>query len=416
MSGAAGLVRAVPDEPIPLDEVLERWPVLRQSNLSRFDDCELTTLFALRYENGWSTSPQARGTIEHRVFAECLREMQRSDSETIPVEVAVSILIEKLRQHGVPPEDRVRVPLRELRDMEMAVKKWAWDNTFTIRNLIDVERRLEGVLTYRDEMTGMLVERRVSGQLDVLIAKEPDEAIVLDWKGTWALPPDRDADNQDDGGGLSYHGYFQQRLYAILVMQNFPSIQAVTLREFYHRRSKARPARLTRAELPQAEERIALIVEAFDKALAAGAPPRLRIEDLEAHGHWKPSPGKHCFNCKKAHLCPIDDDYKDGAIRTLEDAERAAETRQKARSIDKTVTEKCKNWVDLHGPIPVKRAKGRLVLGYRKVKNGLRFEEFTPTGADKPATQEAYDPNSPLVRAMKDSVEEARQQRQEARR
>lgn len=409
MSGA-GLVRTVPEQPIDLDEVIRRWPALRQSQLSRLDDCELSALFAMRYENGYSTAPQARGTIEHRVFAECLREMQRNDSESIPVDVAITILYEKLRQQGVAPEDRVRVPLREIPDMEMATRKWAYDNTFTIRELMDVERRLECTLAYRVPATGELIERVISGQLDVLLLRGTDEAVVLDWKGTWGLPPEREEDNNQDGRGLSYHGYFQQRLYGVLVMRNFPNINAVVLREFYHRRSKARPARLTRQDLPKAEEELVLVVEAFDQALAAGEPPKLTIDALEKHGHWKASPGKHCFNCAKAHLCPVDDDYKDGGLRTPEDAERAAAARQIARSIDKRLTGFLKVWVDMHGPVAVKRAKGRLVLGYRKIAGGkLRFSEYTPEGSDRPANQEAYDPN--LLDAMRQSTEEARRQR-----
>src|SRR5271167_4880085 len=148
--------RVVPTKhPLGLDEVLTRFPMLRQSDLSDFDDCELSTLFAMRYERGgWSTSPQARGTIEHRVFAECLRTMQRQDSEAIAPEDAHTILIEKLRQHDVAPEERVRVPLRELPVMEWTVRKWAKDNRFTIRNLIDVERRLATTVTYRVPETG----------------------------------------------------------------------------------------------------------------------------------------------------------------------------------------------------------------------------------------------------------------------
>lgn len=392
-----------------LDDVAIKWPALRQSLLGKFDDCELASLFSMRYENGWSTHPQARGTIYHRVCAECLREMQRQDSESVPVAVALAILEEKLRQHGVPPEDRVRVPLRELPVLEMAVAKFASDNSFNIRNLIDVERRLSCTLRYARPETGEVVERLITGQLDALIARPPDEAIVIDWKDTWALPPQHEEDADDDGAGLSYHGYFQQQLYGILVMRNYESINAVVLREFYGRRTKARSARITRQDLAKVEQRVAVLVESMDLALAAGPPPRLRLEDLERHGHWKPSPGKHCFWCAKAALCPIDDDYKDGAIRTPEDAERAAGTRQKVRSIDKRVTERCKSWVDLHGPIPVKRAKGRLVLGYRKIKGGLRFEEFVPEASDRPANREAYNPN--LVAAMEESVAVARKER-----
>lgn len=417
---AGALVRAVPEKPISIDEVLARWPVVRQSNLSRFDDCELASLFGIRYENGYSTSPQARGTIEHRVFAECLREMQRHDSEGIEPHLAEAILLEKLRQIGVAPEDRVRVPLHELPDMLMATRKWAYDNSFGIRDLIDVEREIKFPLEYRNLITGELITRVLQGTLDALLLRRDDEgvltdeAIVIDWKGTWGLPPKREEDNNEDGGGLSYHGFFQQKFYAIGVMENFSTINAVVLREFYHRRSQARPARMTRQDLPKAKEQLAILVEAFDLALASGRPPALTIEALEKHGHWKGSPGKHCFNCAKAHLCPIDDDYKDGGIRTPEDAERAAAARQIARSVDKRLTGWLKTWVDLHGPVKVKRAKGRLVLGYRKIAGGkkVRFEEFTPEASDRPATREAYDPNSDISKAMKESVIEARKERE----
>jgi hypothetical protein len=402
------LQRYVPERPVGRDELLRALPAIRQSSLSLFDDCELAALFGLRYENGWSTHPQAKGTIIHRALSECLREMQRQDSMTIPADVAEAILEEKVRQKDVAPEDRVRVPLRDFPLMEMAMRKFANDNSFTIRNLIDVERRLEATISYRDEETGELVERTVTGQLDALIARPPDEAVVIDWKDTWALPPERDEDADDPG--LSYHGYFQQRFYAVLVMQNYPSINAVVLREFYVRRTKARPARITRQDLPRVERWLAVLVEAYDEAMQAGPPRKLSIDVIEKHGHWKPSPGRHCFNCHKAALCPIDDDYKDGGIRTPEDAEAAAAARQQARSIDKRLTGWLKTWVDIHGPVPVKRAKGRLVLGYRKIKGGLRFEEHVPEASDRPPTQDAYNPN--LADAMRASVEQARQERE----
>jgi hypothetical protein len=408
MTGGAYLVREVPKRRVALAEVLERWPVLRQSDLSHFDDCELSSLFGMRYEHGLTTHPMARGTIEHRTFAECLREMQRCDEQKIPVASALAILEEKLRQKGIAPEDRVRVPLREIPIMQMAVAKWASDNTFSIRDLIDVERRLECIVPYRTH-DGELIERRVSGQLDALIARPPDEAVVIDWKGTWALPPARDEDAKDPG--VSYHGYFQQQFYGLLVMRSYPSVNAVVLREFYHRRSKARPARVVRSDLPKIEERMSVLVQAVDEALASGRPHRLQIEALERHGHWKPSPGRHCFNCTKARLCPLDDDYTDGGIRTMEDAERAAAVRQVASAVGKRMTDLCKTWVDLHGPIPVKRAKGRLVLGYRSTKAGPKFSEHVPESADRPSTEVAFDPNA-LKRAMRESTLEARRERE----
>lgn len=397
----------VPDGPVDIEEVLRRFPTVRQSVLSSFDDCELSAYFRLRYERGWSTHPQARGQLFHRFAAECLRTMRREDAESIPIGAALAILEETCYQRNVAPEDIVRVPLRELPMLEMAARKFAGDNSFTVRNILDVERRLSADLVYEGE-DGRPVTRTLTGQLDALIARPPDEAVVLDWKDTWALPPEREEDADDPG--VSYHGYFQQQFYAWLVMMSFPAVQAVVLREFYVRRTKARPARVTRQELPRIEQRLRYLIASFDRAVAAGAPPRpLHLDTLEAHGAWKPSPGKHCFWCVKAHRCPIDDDYKDGGIRTPADAQRLAAVRTQAKAVHKRMDELLRPWVELHGPVPLKRAKGRLVLGFRRVKGGWRWSEFTPEGADRPPTADAYSPN--LEAAMKAATERARAER-----
>jgi hypothetical protein len=396
----------VPDGPITLEEMLERAPLVRQSLLAAFDDCELSTLFKLRYENGWSTSPQARGTIFHRVAAECLRQMRESDSTTIPIGTALAILEETLYQRDVPPRDRVRVPLREMPDLELDVIKFAKDNSFNVRNIIDVERRVTVPLVY-EGVDGRPVERQLSGQIDALIARPPDEAVVLDWKSTWALPPLRDEDA--DKPGVSYHGYFQQQFYAWLVMRTFPAINAVSLREFYVRRTQARSARVTRQDLPKIEQRLRYLVASFDRAMMVGAPPKLSLRALEAHGSWIPSPGKHCDWCAKPHRCPIDDDYTDGGIRTPEDAARAAGVRQRAVAVKDRMDKLLQPWVELHGPIPIKRAKGRLVLGYRRIKGGLRWGEYTPQEGDRPSTESTE--GARLEEAMRASVEEARAQR-----
>lgn len=400
---------AVPPGPVDLGEALRRFPTVRQSLLAKFDDCELSTLFALRYENGWSTHPQARGTIFHRFAAACLREMREYDSEQIPVGAALTILEETLRQRNVPPEEIVRVPLRELPVLEMAARKFARDNAFSVRSIIDVERRLSATLRYTIPETGEVVERVLTGQLDALIARPPDEAVVIDWKDTWALPPKREEDA--DEPGVSYHGFFQQWFYAWLVMRNYPAVNACSLREFYARRTQARTARVVRSDLDRIEQRLAILVEAFDRAVVAGEPRNLRLGTLEEHGSWKPSPGKHCDWCMKSHLCPIDDAYKgDGGIRTMEDAQRMAATRHQAQAVYKALGEKLKVWTDTNGPVPLKWSKGRRVLGHRPIANGkVRFDEWTPEGADRPASH--LEPG--LEDAMRDATRRAREARLE---
>lgn len=396
---------------LTLDEVRERYPEIRQSRLTAYDDCPLASWFSERYANGVGTAPQARGTILHRVFSECLREAQRSDSEFVPVDVALAILEEKLRQRDVPPRDRVRVPLRELRTMEWVTVKFARDNSFTIRDLIAVERQLKATVSYRTEQ-GELIERIITGRPDAMISRGADEVVLIDWKSGFAVGPKREEDADDPA--LSYHGIPQLAIYSFLVMSNYASVQATALREFNVYRSQARTARVVRAEMPRLGRQLSQLVESYDRSLMAGPPGRLSLDALAEQGAWMPSPGKHCGYCPKARLCPIDGDFRgDGGITTPEKAERAAAERQVARSVDKRLTEALKVWVEHHGPVPVKYSKGRLVLGHRPIANGkTRFAEYVPEGADRPPTREAYDPNSPLVKAMRDSVQEAREQRE----
>lgn len=397
----------VPDGPVDLETVLRVFPSVRQSLLSTFDDCELSALFKLRYENGWSTHPQARGQIFHRVAAECLRVMREQDSESIPVGVALAILEEALLQRNVSPRDIVRVPLRELPALEMTVRKFAMDNSFNVRNIIDVERRLNAELVYPDEH-GQPVSRMLTGALDALIARPPDEAIVLDWKDTWALPPERSENAEDPG--LSYHGFFQQQFYAWLVMRNYPAIQAVSLREFYVRRTKARPARVTRADLPKVEQRLRYLIASFDRAVASGQPRRLYADDLEEHGSWKPSPGKHCGWCMAAHRCPVPDDYK-GSVTNPEQASLVAAIRQKAMAVAKQCKGRLDPWVENNGPVEVKWSKGRRVYGPRTIAGGkVQITEYTPTSADRPTTKETYNPS--LADAMRKSTAAAREARE----
>lgn len=381
-------------EPLSLDEVLGRWPSIRQSAASRFDDCELQALFEMRYAQGYSTHPQAAGQIFHRVAAECLRTMREQDMERISVGIALAILEEALYQRGVPSSERVRVPAREVGLLEMAVRKWSADNAFTVRNIIDVERRLEWDLEGVEHWeTGEKYTRRLTGQLDALIARPPDEAVVLDWKKTWQLPPEREEDAEDPG--LSYEGYFQQLFYSVGVMRCYPAVQAVVTREFYVLRTKPRSARLTRQDLPKAEQRLRYLVANYDRALAVGEPRRLHLADLEEHGSWIPSPGKHCGNCAASRLCPIEDMYRDdGGIRTPEQAEKLAAVRTQAKSIHKFADRALQVWANVHGPIPIKSSKGRRVLGYRRLTTGkTRWDEFTPEGVDRPPDQVAHDPN-----------------------
>lgn len=726
-----------PDKPISLDEVIERLPLVRHSILSKFDDCPLSAYFEMRMGQGWSTHPQARGTIFHRFAAEALREMKKQNSEGIPKGTALAILEEMLEQRDIEPSERVRVPLREIPVLRMAAVKFAADNSFTIANVVDVEKRLSAPLAYRDD-EGILRERMLTGQLDVLVADPTYEkgAIVIDWKdaqpldakiltptgwttmgalrvgdrivgsdgkpttvsgvhpkgkrliyeieftdgsrtrccdhhwwtvrrsgglwqtkrlqeimhegksrwhvpavgpvefdhagkrpldpyllgallgdgcfapnssigltsadqevidavrnalpsgmtvrhagrydwrlvalsraepnplraslsdlglmgikaakkwvpeaylfasaderlellrglmdtdgsidkegrmsfasaskrladdvqfivrslggfatlklwprkghhhdtnvvyfrlpqvpfrlarkrkrwhepkkgmtrsirsvtplgveevqcievaatdmlyvtddflvthNTWALPPERQAEDRDAAEkGLSYHGYFQQRFYGWLVMRNFRDIDKVILREFYSRRSKARPASLHRRDLERVEKELADIMLDFDRCFASGKPKTLSFPDVEP---WNPSPGKHCKFCVALHRCPVDDDVLiNVTVRTPEEASEVVGKLGVVEAKREKYRAALRPHVEELGPVEAKNSKGRYVFGLKTNKSGkpeLRF--FVPEGADRAPSRRQEDRK--LEEAMKRSVERAKEER-----
>lgn len=397
--------RQVPEKPIDVSAVMVRFPTLRQSLLGSYDECALRTLFELQFANGWSTHPQARGTIFHRFAAECLRTMKAQDEDRIPVSEALEILYEALRQANVEPEEIVRVPLREIKDLRMAAIKFANDNEFTVRNIIAVERRLQGEVSY-DLPNGQKATRTLTGQLDALIAGGPDHAIVLDWKDTWGLPPmpREDPGPEGDEAHLSYEGYFQQRFYGWLVLVNYPAIQRVTLREFYVRKTKVRKATLYRKDLESVEQELSILAEQFDMAVAGGLPAE--PYELGKMGRWNPSPGKHCGFCLRPGLCPIEREARGpGQISSKREAMDAVAEVAVSERVREHRLEAIKVWVERHGPVPVRWSKGRRVLGWRQHGKTRRFEFFTPGDSDRGGSPEE---SRRLEDAMREATDRAR--------
>lgn len=412
----------VPGKPMSLDKVIEAYPVLRQSLLANYDDCSLYSFFSMRDTQAWSTHPQARGTIFHRAAAECLREMQTMDSEQIPQSMALAILEDVLKQRDVPPIDRVRLPMREIPVLRMAIAKFAKDNTFTIRNIIAIEKRLEATLEYDDD-EGTIRQRRLSGMPDVMVldpSRPEDGVIVVDFKDTWALPPERPQERKRDTEtqeqfeekkaleALSWHGFFQQRFYAWLILKNFPKIKWVTLREFYARRSKSRPATVGRDKLPQIEEQIANLVRDFDRSIAAGRPKRFRFPEVAS---WQPSPGKQCFWCSGRTHCPIPKHVKDGyAIQGEKEARETVGQIEVLEAQLKLHKEAIRPYVEEHGPVASKAAKHSRAYGLRTNSSGrpeLRF--FVPEGADAAPRRRPSDKK--LEAALKEATDEAKAER-----
>jgi hypothetical protein len=374
-----GFTRYAPvaDAPVDLDVVLREHPTVRQSLLSAFDECHLRALHEVQHNGPWNNGAQALGIMFHRVAAEIILTLQRVNEQQIPTQEAVEIMEECVEQRGIDPDQYVHLDLRQKAELRALTIKFASDNKFSIERVVGVEEPLAMDVQYMTD-GGEIVTRKLTGTLDLLLFDPPDGAIVVDWKSGWGLPPEpRDPEApKDDVDRISYEGYFQQRYYGALVLVNFPAVKRVTLREFYPRWTQVRRATMTREDLGQTLRDFGDLVRRFDEAMVAGAlSPK-----------WKPSPGKHCSFCMKPGACPIEEEARsEGAITDQETAERYAAERIVAEEVRKHRTTAAKSWVEAHGPIAVKNAKGRSVLGWNvsPTSGKRRFEVFVPDESDR---------------------------------
>ena len=366
---------------VPYPRAMQQFPSLRQSTLSTFDSCGLTARFDQLYRSGWSQPWQARGQLFHRMAGEALREMHRMREPKIPVDAALAILNEVLRQETVDrvcpfcsssrirkgvtkkgmrsclacrrqfETELVNIPMHEVSDLYWVTKKWAHDNEFDIRNLVSIEDRLKAKLAYPNPFGG-IVEREVSGQLDALLLDSQDNthAIVLDWKDMWGVPAPTD---------VSFGGYFQQRFYAMLVMLNFKQIEKVTLREFYVRFSVPREATIYRADLADIVANMSALVERFDRAWQERT--------------WVATPGQWCGFCQAPQKCPILPEGRgDGEVTSPEMAAVIAGQLIVGERVVKSRRQALQAWVAQHGPVRVRDAKGERWYGYRAAERTMR--------------------------------------------
>lgn len=370
---------------VPYPKAIRLFPELRQSLLSSFDNCALTTKFDATYRHGWSHPYQARGEMFHRFAARALTEMAlHSDDGTIPVGEALEILHDVLRQREVDRNcprcgstrirkgitkrgmryclsckrqfetDLIAVPMDMVEELYWVVKKWAHDNAFDVHNIVEVEKRLTATVRYENTVSGGWVERTITGKLDVLMIEglENEHAIVPDWKDMWKLPPETE---------IGFGGYFQQRVYAYLVFANYPTVEKLTLREFYVRYSQPREATLIRSLVEEdIKEEIRGLVEKFDRCVE---------ESL-----WNnPSPGAHCSWCSMPHKCTIFPEARgSGRITSQEEAATVAAQYLVAQAIVKQQKEQLKPWVEMHGPVPVRDAKGQRVVGFQEYERTVK--------------------------------------------
>jgi hypothetical protein len=248
--------------------------------------------------------------------------------------------------------DFVNIPAEQVKDLRWEVIKFATDNTFDIENLIDVEHRLNAPIFYPDE-NGRPVERLLTGQLDALFVagEEDEEAIVLDYKSSWDMPSPSD---------VSFEGFFQQRFYAFLVMENYPAIERVTLKEHYTRYSDQRVATVYRNDLDYVKQELAALTERFDRAFS---------ED-----NYPASPGKHCQVCSRPTACPIFNQVRvEGMITNATMAKKVADQANVARAAIKHREKALKAWSSVNGDVGINSTPGReRVWGYVERKRVSR--------------------------------------------
>ena len=430
------------DHPYP--RAVKKFPTLRQSLLSTFDNCGLASFFETAYRAGWNTEPQGRGSLFHRFAAECLRTMAAQDEEEIPVDAALSILREVLRQATadkvcpVCGTDKIRVGIDKAtqqrkcarghlfdtelvnvsidaaKDLHWVAVKWAHDNSFDIRNLVDVERRLTAVIRYPDPRSGAYpdVQRVLTGMLDALFVEGIERAIVVDWKDMWGLPAAHDEGEDDE---VSFKGYFQQRFYAWLIFQNYPTVNEVILRESYVRYTETREAKVRREDAEEIRDELAALAERFDRSWEEQVI--LEQRKVTRRSAFTPTPGKWCSYCIRPSACPIPV-FARGEGRIVDES-RAAEVAKQLIVGERVVSEAraaLRAYASTRGPIPVAAAKGKRALGYveetrtkrpdfdeiaqlermlgrppttgeikglYKTTVGTRFKAFTPSGVDE---------------------------------
>lgn len=345
----------------------------RQSAISRFNSCPLSLRFDLdldlRQLPGQIGILGARGVLFHRFAAAAINYMRAEGLVSIPAAEALAILARVVAQREfcdsdgrwrpLPAEEVVLLPMSELRWLRVQVTRWATRHEFRIDRVVDVERRLEADLEVIGP-GGVPYLQRITGQPDVLLAgPREDEATVLDWKTGWAPPARRTeptAERPEPEDRLSEMGYVQQVVYGWLVLKSYPSLYRVTEREYYvaakDGEDPVREATVTRDDMERIEDALAMRVSEMDAA----------IEEGPESPRWFPVPGAHCGFCVGRRFCPIRKHF--GVPDSLEEAQLLGQEWHVAGEIRKERIPYVKGWIDAEGPIPIKHAKGRRVIGF----------------------------------------------------
>lgn len=356
----------------PFPTAIERFPRVRQSLLGTFDACALSARFDIDHRSHWTSHPAARGTLTHRVIAACLDHMVEHSQSRIPVDVAMDLFDEVMRQADLPMatddplgETVIGIPLREIASSRVTVRTWAMYSDYDVNDIVGIEKRLETVLTYADE-NGEVVERVFTAKPDLILIQDSGSlGIVNDWKDTWGIPGEKYSAEElaATGDNISDEGYFQMRAGALLSFRRWPRLQRITFREVYPRYlsgkvkdrkgrliNPIRQATIDRYVLPELEAEFSAILERFDRSVETGV--------------WTPAPGTHCSYCPRPRSCTIFPEARqEGRITSPEEAEVVAGRFTVLDAMKAQATKALKTWSNHHGDVPIRGAKTPKVYG-----------------------------------------------------
>jgi hypothetical protein len=227
-------------------------------------------------------------------------------------------------------------------------------------------------------------ERIITGHPDCIVA-DPGQTpgvIVPDWKTGWTPPAklgyedeqlrhNRNGQQVQRDEKLSDQGYAQQVIYGVLILQNYPAIERVTLREVYLRHGEYREATVERYNLERLMDVLAGVIAQIDQAFVAGSES----------ARWFPTAGPHCSMCPAPRQCPLKE--WEGIPTTLDEAQLLAREWIVAGEVRKERLPLLKGWYNENGPIPLEAARGRREVGWidNASGEGRSFKLYEPEDA-----------------------------------
>jgi hypothetical protein len=284
---------------------------VRQSFAALYDSCPHAAMLS-EGERGFSTHPQARGTIMHAFSQKVIEECCENSEPMYPTEMAKPLMVEVIQESGLP------VSAPEFDTLMALAWKFCSLHQFDIEHVVDLEEN------YTTEIAGVLF----TGRPDLVLI-EDRVATVKDWKTGWAIDPETEL-----------KGSFQGRSYAKQIFDAYPQVHMVRLIWEYQRWDKQREVVLTRSDLPDIEAMLTSVVR--------------RIVRSREVGEWPASPGKWCALCPAPSECPIPSKYRgDGQVTDADSAVEIGTLLVALDALAKASKKSLRAWCGEHGPVVV---------------------------------------------------------------